>query len=260
MISVMSFNLRMETERDGENAWPYRRQAAVETVLKYQPDVLGVQEGLPQMIAYLDASLDGYARIGRGRDIDGGEHTAVYLKKSSLEIISSGDFWLSDTPDVPGSKHWGNNCVRIVTYAVVRDRCTGRELLAVNTHLDHESTNAREKGALAIDSFVRRQSLPAILTGDMNDIPSSVPIQFWTGKAVLDGRTGLFQDAGIAVGSDKGTFHGYGQVENPHLIDYILFTKDFQVESYQVVEDRPDGVFISDHYPIVACLQFAKES
>ena len=257
MIAVMSFNLRMDTEKDGTNSWPFRREAVVAVIKKYSPDILGIQEGLPHQVAYLEEFLPEYQRVGRGRDVDGGEHVALYLKKATLEIIEHGDFWLSDTPDVPGSRHWGNNCVRMVTYARVRHCASGKELLAVNTHLDHESLNAREKGAVAIDRFVEEYGLPAVLTGDMNDTPDSSPISFFVGGNGLEGRTGSWINAAAGFpDGGKGTFHGYGRVEERQVIDYIFTTGELQASSYQVIEDRPDGVYVSDHYPIFARIEW----
>ena len=147
-LTAMSFNVRYDNPGDGENAWPYRIDA-VEQIIE-SADVVGLQEALPGMLADLDSRLDGWARIGRGRAADGGgEFCAIYYRTDRLDLVADGTFWLSETPEVPGSVGWDAALERIATWGRFRDRHTGRTFVILNAHFDHMGEQARARAAPA---------------------------------------------------------------------------------------------------------------
>src|SRR5688572_13434609 len=183
-LRVMTFNVRYDTPSDGANAWPHRRDWVAALVRFHAPDAIGVQEALVHMLTDLDARLPGFARVGVGRADGraGGEFSAILYRSDRLELLDSGTFWLSPTPEVAGSKGWDTAIERIATWARFRDRRTGCRHLHVNTHFDHIGEEARQESA----RLIRRRlaalagGLPVVVTGDLNATPESVPYRVFT--------------------------------------------------------------------------------
>lgn len=135
-------------------------------------------------------SENGYRCIGRGREAGGGgEYSCIFYDPERFDCLKENTFWLSETPEAPGSRSWGSACARICTYGLFRDRRNGREFLFANTHLDHISPEARENGiALILERlkpYLRRY--PAILTGDFNSFPGDKPVLL-AGEKLRDAR------------------------------------------------------------------------
>src|SRR5690606_13641221 len=117
-----SFNIRVGSANDGANRWDNRRSYAAQTIAAYNPDLLGLQEDLPYQGNYLMNQLDGYSRFDRGVNADGsGEQVAIFYKASRFTLLRSGSFWLSTTPNIPGSESWGANFPRIANWVELRD-------------------------------------------------------------------------------------------------------------------------------------------
>lgn len=173
-LRVLTYNLRYITSGDtGERAWTARRDQAAELIKNDAADIVGIQEGLPPMMNDLADRLAGYAVIGVGREdgIDRGEYAAILVRSERFRVQESGTFWLSDTPEVPNSCTWGNTVTRICTWAKLYDRETGRTFHFYNTHLDHASPEARQKGTELILSRIAARGTgagPVMLTGDFN--------------------------------------------------------------------------------------------
>ena len=109
-LTVMSFNIRYGTAKDGENEWTARRDVLFEVIRDAKPDLLGLQEALDFQIDEILAAVSGYAVVGVGRD-DGaerGKYSAILFRTERFHVAEAGTFWFSDTPTVPGSKSWGN--------------------------------------------------------------------------------------------------------------------------------------------------------
>ena len=258
-LRVMSFNIRLNTESDGENAWPHRIDA-VERIMQ-DADVVGVQEALPDMIDTLDARLDGWARIGIGRDADGGgEYSAIYYRTERLELTTGDTFWLSETPEVPGSKSWDAAITRIATWGRFRDRTSGDELTIINTHFDHVGQTAREQSAqLIVDRFDQLAGDgPVVLMGDFNVTPGN-PVY-----PVLTEGTGL-SDAFFASSTPPtgvaGTWNGFGRDEPVRRIDYV-FVRGLTVEQFATRDETIGEVlgtdiprYPSDHFPVMATVR-----
>ncbi len=169
-IKVVSYNIRMSGSpaADGDNFWANRKQASINMVNDEQPDVMGIQEGCPDQIAFLDEHLPEYEHIGVGRE-DGkaeGEMMAIYYRADRVELLDSGTFWLSETPDEV-SKGWDGACKRTCTWALMRMKDSGREFAYFNTHLDHVGPTAR---AEALKLIVKRIA---------ELVPAGMPLNDW---------------------------------------------------------------------------------
>ena len=251
-LSVMSFNIRLPAESDGVDYWETRKPLAVRMLREQQPDVIGLQELVKAQADYLARELPQYAWFGRWREADGGgEHMGVFYRKDRLKVIESGDFWLSDTPDVAGSITWGHPHPRMVTWALFEQRSDGRRFYLFNTHLPYrdEDEAARLKGAQAIARHLATlpDDVPVVLTGDFNTTPDS------DAHAVL---AGTLQDAWTTAPRVEGidaTFHGFtGKADRR--IDWI-FVRGAQLESITSVTTRWNNRYPSDHFPLVATLR-----
>lgn len=255
-LRVMTFNVRLPVEADGANRWEARRDLAARTIARTRPAVIGTQELHQRQGDDLIARLPGYRWFGidrRGGHAD--EHMGVLYDTRRLRVIDSGQFWLSDTPEVPGSISWGHPYPRMVTWAIferIRDK---RRFRLLDTHLPYraEDEAAREKGArliLAKLDTLPGADLPTVLTGDFNTVPTSA-----THTALTERLT----DAWIAANRRTGpadTFHGFKGTADRR-IDWIL-THGFTVRRAETLTDHQGVVWASDHFPVIADLSFAK--
>ena len=257
-LKTMTYNIRLNTTSDGVNAWPNRKEKVFELIKKHSPDAFGVQEAVPEQMQDLAKALTDYAFVGVGREDgrDKGEYTAIFYKKSRLRVVVSSSFWLSETPDVPGSKSWDAAITRMVTWAQFEDKQSNQSFLMVTTHFDHMGKVARLQSAMVIKSWIKEKTtekkLPVILCGDFNFQPSEEPY----GKLVASTEPTLYD---ARPGEDKrGTFCGFekGKMECP-IIDYIFHTMEWRIESFEVLQEN-DGIYYpSDHLPVVATVVLA---
>jgi len=249
-MRFMSYNLRVDTLVDKEHTWTNRIPAARHVFLTLAPDVLGIQEGLLHQVQEISSWTGDYIRFGRGRLADSsGESVSIFFRRDRFQCLEGGHFWLSDTPDVPGSATFGNTIPRMVTWVRLKEMGSQRRTwFVVNTHLDHASEPARQKGALMIADFVRKAAGDSyvVVTGDFNAVPDSLAVQTML-------RTGLV-DAVAKAGDAGPTYHGY-RGEDGGRIDYVFSDPRLRVTGGGVFRERVDGRFPSDHYPIYADLE-----
>lgn len=260
-LRVMSFNIRFGTANDGKNHWDHRKDFLVETVKAFHPDLLGTQETLGFQRDYLAEKLDGYEAIGVGRDHgdERGEMTAVLFRKERFEKLAVGHFWLSEAPDVPGSKSWDTSLTRMVTWVKLKDQSVTppMELFFFNTHFDHRGEIARQESA----RLIRRQiatlagTMPTIVTGDFNAGEDSPP---YKAMFVEDGAVKLvdtFRMKHPQRGSDEGTFTSFVATEvGGARIDWIACTPQWTVKEAAIDRTSRDGRTPSDHFPVTAVL------
>lgn len=183
-VNVMSYNIRYDNPEDGMNNWQYRKDRAATAIRFYDVDILGTQEVLHNQLEDLKQRLPEYGVIGVGRE-DGkvkGEYSALWYKKARFELLASGYFWLSETPEIAGSRGWDGACERIASWGKLKDKISGKEYFALNTHLDHIGVVARREGVSLILDRVNELSdgLPVIVTGDFNAEPESDVIKHMT--------------------------------------------------------------------------------
>lgn len=251
-LRVMTFNVRLLVESDGPDRWEARRDLMAEVLRHERPDLIGTQELWKIQGDDLAAALPDYAWFGQGRrGGDADEHMGVFYRRDRLHVIEAGDFWLSDTPAVPGSITWGHPFPRMVTWALFQDRA-GRRFYLYNTHFPYRDgdEDARVRAAQLI--LQRLGALPAdtpvILMGDFNTAPGSPT------HAAL---TATLRDAWDQAPHRDGpaaTFHAFtGRADRR--IDWILL-RGVRADSVRTVTTQRNGRYPSDHFPVVADLRW----
>ncbi|MDJ0275461.1 endonuclease/exonuclease/phosphatase family protein [Sphingomonas sp. 2R-10] len=252
-LTVMTLNIRLPADGDGANRWELRRDLTAATVGRADPDVIGTQELFKRQGDDLVARLPRYRWIGVGRSGTGradDEHMGIFYRADRLQVERWGNFWLSDTPDLPGSISWGHPYPRMVTWVIFREG-DGKRFAMFNTHLPYraEDEPAREKGAALLASRIPAIAgdLPVVVTGDFNTVPESA-----THRKLEQGLT----DAWTATRQRSGpeaTFHGFTGKPDRR-IDWI-FARGFTLRAVRTIDTRRGALFPSDHYPVVATLR-----
>ena len=252
-LRVMSYNVWLAPTPES-NDWPARRDNLVADIRATDPDLFGLQEAYKHQLDYIMAALGDYSFVGVGRDdgAEGGEYCPVLYKTEKFDLLDSGTFWLSETPDIPGKKGWDAACNRVVSWAKLREKESGRVLVYANTHFDHISEKARGESSKLILKFKEEKAkdLPFVITGDFNSVD--------TDAAYTTIVSGL-RDARKAAKTARGGVRTW-PAEKPvkkgeNVIDYIFLTDDFTVESFDIHINPPNNDPLpSDHYSIDALL------
>lgn len=260
-LRVMSFNIRYGTANDGENHWEKRKDFVVEAVRAFHPDLLGTQETLGFQRDYLAEHLSGYEAIGVGRDHgdERGEMTAVLFRKERFEKLAVGHFWLSKTPDVPGSKSWDTSLTRMVTWLKLKDlkATLPTEIYFFNTHFDHRGQLARQESARLIRKKIAELAgaAPTVVTGDFNAGEGSPPYQALFTEAGPVQLLDTFRQAYPQRGTSEGTFSSFKSNETSgERIDWIACSPGWTVKSAQIDRTQREGRTPSDHFPVTAVL------
>lgn len=235
---VMSFNVWVSQKTDERTA------RVIKMITKYMPDSFGVQEASPAWMTSLRSGLSAYAYVGGGRDGgSNGEHSAIFYLKDKYTVLDSGTKWLSATPNSV-SKFEESSLNRIVTYAVLKDKTTGKIYVHINTHFDHKSSKARELQAdVFLDVAKQFEDYPVVMTGDFNCTAGSAPYN----KIISAGYVNSSEVAPEKHGS--ATFHSYGSASST--IDFcFLKPGKMAAISYRVCDEKIDGDYVSDHHPV----------
>jgi endonuclease/exonuclease/phosphatase family metal-dependent hydrolase len=256
-LRVMTYNIRLDIPVDSVNQWPNRKQKVFSLIQKYDPDVIGVQEALHHQLMDLVQNLPDYNYIGVGRD-DGltkGEYSAILYKKSKLISEVQKTFWLSETPDVAGSKSWDAAITRVCTFGKFKDQQSGRQYFIFNTHFDHLGKTARANSAALIKTKVEMLSekLPVIVMGDFNCERNEDPYSVMTKKKGVE-----LYDAKPSTDTN-GTFCSF-KVNSITCrgIDYIFYSKQWKEENYVAIQDNDGKYYPSDHLPVMAAFRLIK--
>ncbi|MBU3855347.1 endonuclease/exonuclease/phosphatase family protein [Bacteroides sp. ET225] len=259
-VNVMTFNVRYDNPNDSLNNWNYRKDRVANAIRFYDADIVGTQEVLHNQMEDLRQRLPGYESIGVGRE-DGkevGEYSALWYRKDRFTEKESGWFWLSETPEVVGSKGWDGACERIATWAKLQDRLTGKELFVMNTHLDHVGVAARREGVkLLLDKIQELGgSHPVILTGDFNAEPESNVIRQVTDTTNPEHLTDARTVADLVYGPNW-TFHDFGSIPYGHRerIDYIFVKNGLEVLKYGILAETEGDAYLSDHAPVLVSVK-----
>ena len=245
-ITIMSTNVRFYNPLDlFKKSWFYRADLIAQDIETVSPDIIGFQEATFLHYNYLSNIMEGYDSVMAYRDeFVLSEGCPIFWRTDRFEMLDSGSFWLSETPEVM-SKDWGSSHYRIAVYVILRDKNTDKEFAVFNTHLDHVSDEARINGIkVVLDKISEFGDLPSYLMGDMNATDDT--------ETILSTKDS-FDDAKKVspVTEDTRTFHGWGDPEENERIDYILISKgDAQVFEYHVLNNLHDGVYSSDHSSI----------
>lgn len=284
VAKIMSFNVQVES---GSKVRADIRADMLRSLLdEYMPDSIGLQEVTPLWDGMMKNYVfnDSYACVGEPRAA-GQEASLIYYRTDKYELLDSGTFWLSDTPDVPGSKFEASLYIRICTWAHLRDRVTGNEYVHVNTHLDNlggsDGRSLRKKQIIVILKFLQRfDGIPMVMTGDLNQAAVNAEGTQYSVYKTLTGVKSFTLDDGteafsrfsnaryeapdnmpegmcatmVASHDPNGT--KYNPAKEP--IDYVLYTKDsLTALSYKIRLYDRCGMYLSDHLPVISEIKFA---
>ncbi|MCX6244037.1 MAG: endonuclease/exonuclease/phosphatase family protein [Bacteroidetes bacterium] len=259
-LKVLTFNIRYDNPADGEFGWQKRLPLLDSVMQAERPDVIGLQEVLKNQAEDLKKMLKGYAMAGVGRD-DGkekGEYAAVFYRTDRFEKEAGSTFWLSETPEIPGSMSWNTACTRIVTWVKLKNKKSGQVFFVFNTHFDHASLLAREESAkLLLRKIIEiAGSNSSIITGDFNDTESSNTI-----KTLTSGPQGLENTRSLSAMPAEGpeyTFIGFPfNPEKENSIDFIFLKNkgNIRVTRHRIITFHRGDKYPSDHLPVCAELE-----
>lgn len=254
-LRVMSFNVRTPIDTEAGRRWQDRRTAMASLIRNEHPDVIGTQELVAAQADDLLQRLPNYQWFGRPRTGDGDpgdEHVGVFYDSRTLRPLQNGDFWLSDSPDTPASRSWGNVFPRLVTWALFERRSDGRRFYLFNTHLPYrpQDATARLRSAQLLRDRLRRlpADIPVVVTGDFNSEPDEAPYK------TLTSELGDARKLAATRSGPRATFHDFtGQASRQ--LDWILL-RGLHVDRFTTLDQHPGGLLPSDHFPLLAELRW----
>ncbi len=251
-LKLMTYNIRLDVAVDGPNNWTHRKDFLTSQIRFYEPDVLGVQEALPNQVVDMTRALLAYNHVGIGREGEGkGEASSIFYKKDRLDLIETNTFWLSQTPGEI-SKGWDAAYNRVCTYALFEDKQSGHKFWVFNTHLDHVGEVARTNGIQLILSemeAMNTKGYPVFFMGDFNSEPNADRILAL--KKRMDDCREVSKEKPFGP---SGTFNNFKHNEPvTRLIDYIFMSKQTSciVLKYGVLSDSDNLMYPSDHLPVL---------
>lgn len=257
-MQITTFNIRTPVDKPPYD-WASRLPRVQKLIANHGLSLIGLQEARVEQLT--DLCADGtFAFIGSGRkdpvERGDGEYSAIIYKKSEFAVVDSGTFWLSETPEVTGSKSWDTAYARICTWGLFEEMATKKRFYYFNTHLDHCSKAAQKNGTLLI---LRRMQaamasgMSCFLTGDFNIYPTREEVAI--AKLYLKYAN---EASETPVTGPYPTYHGYNPNAPAHTapIDYIFVSPDVKVKSVQTIADVFDGYAPSDHFPVTAEVEF----
>ncbi|MGN0298506.1 MAG: endonuclease/exonuclease/phosphatase family protein [Lachnospiraceae bacterium] len=252
-MKIVTFNIRCDYGQDGSNNFCYRKPLVLKKIAQEQPDIICFQEVIPDVAVWLKEVLTEYYIIGCGRsETLEDEQVAIAYRKDRMNLIQMDTYWLSERPQIPGSRYPNQSiCPRVCTETLFEDLKTKLVFRLVNTHLDHEGAMARKLALRQILCRTEQKTFmadaPVILTGDMNADPDSDEMSVMKDYPAYVNVT---ENIGI-------TFHGFMRCA-PACIDYIFVKGKLVCKKVEKWMDEENGVYLSDHYPVCACLESEK--
>lgn len=244
-INIISQNV-MCWEKENVGTYEIRRPLLKNVFRNYGADIIGMQEVTERWEKYFDNDLRDFGKFLVYRGKNNKEAVPIYWRKDKLEVVDSGYFWLSETPERE-SYGWCAGCLRITCWILFRCKETGKEFTFVNTHLDHISKEARINGLQLIYDFIEKRfgkDFPLILTGDFNAQPNSETIS--KADILLNSARNIAKKT-----TDEITFHGYSK-DSGQIIDYIYLSRSITCNQFTIIKEFNDGIPQSDHYGIMA--------
>lgn len=249
-IKIITSNIRYANPADGPHDWPHRLPLLTELYQNFSPDILATQEGRIGQIKELDEQLTNLTLIDSHREwIDVRMYPCLFVNLKKIKVLRSGDIWLSETPDVPGSSSFSSSFPRLCTWAEVEIIKTNKKLLIANVHLDHILNETRTgQVAVLIAELKKLGDQNIFIMGDFNESPQSQI------KNDLMNAFNL-KDPWVEKNyKEETSHHGFNgnEAAEGSRIDWILMPAQFEC-SYLHMEKRSfNNVFPSDHYPMFA--------
>ncbi|MFA9478225.1 endonuclease/exonuclease/phosphatase family protein [Phycisphaerales bacterium AB-hyl4] len=256
-MRVMTCNVRFPTEKDGDNRWVHRKQLLSDVIRSYDPDIIGFQELWREQQQFMMEQLPSHAWFGMADTRDSNRPmNAIAWRDDRFQLVSPGGYWLSETPHVTGSRSWDSSNIRMANWVRLYDVNAEREFRFINTHLDHRGQQARPEQAHLInqDAEAFDDAYPQILTGDMNDTPDSAAINRFLDSGWRDTYEAVHQS--METGLTIHHFHGPDDPVPPKRIDWIFMRGPLKAHHAQVIRDNDNGRYPSDHYFVLADLDF----
>lgn len=264
-LQVMSFNIRYGTADDGHNSWKNRRHIVFDVIRDSHPDILCLQEDLRFQIEEIMQAVTGYGEvvITDNRGSHRGIHNSILYRSERFEVEEKGKFWFSDTPEVPGSIHWGNRISSACTWARLIEKSSDSAFYIYNIQLDRGSLTSRERSAVLLAQRItqRKSNDPFMVTGDFNSWENSTVVLYLKGEASLPSGTPenrvpmvdsfrvLHRDA-----EHTGTYNRFEGILDSPKVDYIMTSPDIRTLEAEIIRTNREGHYPSDHYPVTARL------
>ena len=257
VLKIATFNLRMDTPSDGENAWFHRKDMVNDLIRFYGFDLFGTQEGFTHQLNDI-LRLSDYRFIGVGRDDgkDAGEHCAIFYRSDRFKVLDQGDFWLSEHPEKPGRGWDGTCCNRICTWGKFEDLKNHKQFYFFNVHYEYEGDVARRESSNLMISRIKSiaGNLPVFLTGDFIAFPTEEPIRILNDSGFLNDSYKITKEAPFGP---VCTYHGYDStIKTEERLDYIWVTDSIQIDKYGVLTNTLYGHTPSDHFPVMVVAEF----
>lgn len=257
VLKIATFNLRMGTPSDGENAWFHRKDMVNDLIRFYGFDLFGTQEGFTHQLNDI-LRLSDYRFIGVGRDDgkDAGEHCAIFYRSDRFKVLDQGDFWLSEHPEKPGRGWDGTCCNRICTWGKFEDLKNHKQFYFFNVHYEYEGDVARRESSNLMISRIKSiaGNQPVFLTGDFNAFPTEEPIRILNDSGFLNDSYKITKEAPFGP---VCTYHGYDStIKTEERLDYIWVTDSIQIDKYGVLTNTLYGHTPSDHFPVMVVAEF----
>ncbi|PIK14642.1 endonuclease/exonuclease/phosphatase family protein [Halobacteriovorax sp. JY17] len=252
MLKVASANIRFDNPGDSPNDWSGRRELLSRLINDFTPDILGTQEGREPQLKNLESLLPNHKLIDLNRDwIEERMYPCIFVNSEKVDVIDSGDIWLSQTPFEAGSKSFESAFPRLCTWIQARVIETGKDFFYVNTHLDHVLGKTRKEQIQVLITEIKKLnslSLPIILTGDFNESPKES-----VREVISKEWSNLFDPWEFLGKAEETSFHKFdGTHDNGCRIDWILADKIFQARSIEIRKDHEGEIYPSDHFPVFA--------
>ena len=257
VLKIATFNLRMDTPSDGENAWFHRKDMVNDLIRFYGFDLFGTQEGFTHQLNDI-LRLSDYRFIGVGRDDgkDAGEHCAIFYRSDRFKVLDQGDFWLSEHPEKPGRGWDGTCCNRICTWGKFEDLKNHKQFYFFNVHYEYVGDVARRESSNLMISRIKSiaGNQPVFLTGDFNAFPTEEPIRILNDSGFLNDSYKITKEAPFGP---VCTYHGYDStIKTEERLDYIWVTDSIQIDKYGVLTNTLYGHTPSDHFPVMVVAEF----
>ncbi|SFR60987.1 endonuclease/exonuclease/phosphatase family protein [Halogeometricum limi] len=250
-VRVLSFNVRYDTDDDGPDAWPHRRDAVISLLRYHRPDVVCLQEPLNHQLDAVREALDDFAWVAvsrtGGEDVTGvtNEYVPVGYDTTRFSLEDDETFWLSETPEQPASVGWDADLPRILSRATLTEDDSGERFHVASIHLDRKGETARVEGARTACDRLGELDGPVVLAGDCNSTPGSAPYEVFT-DSFDDAR----DVAELGHHGPEKTMHEFSG-DPTERIDYV-FVRDCDVRIHATLPDHTDRGYPSDHFPVVA--------
>jgi endonuclease/exonuclease/phosphatase family metal-dependent hydrolase len=259
-IKLMTFNILFDNPLDilskSSHSWNDRKEHVISVLKKYECDIICLQECLFTQLNYIKNKLPMYDYYGaKSQTVHWTDMNPIFFKKEKFELLQQGTSWYSDTPDIQGSKSYGNWVPRTFSWVLLRNKFSSEDIFIVNTHLDVLSEDSRQMGMIQLTEFMKnlKYSYQLIfLAGDFNSLYDNDIFNLIKDES-------LSMNDSVVLASDYmktvGTYHNFGDNNNNYRIDYIFYGNKKGIVlngSYEVIQESPiNGKFASDHHPVV---------